>query len=418
MDWTGARMNLEGRVTEAKPFHGWRVVAGAFVVAVFGWGLGFYGPPVLLHAVREARGWPVALVSAAVTAHYLAGAAVVANLPALYRRFGLQAVTRAGSIALAIGLIGWAIAAEPWQLFAATFLTGCGWVTLGAAAINAMVAPWFVRLRPKALSAAYNGASVGGIIFSPLWVSLILWLGFPAAAAVVGLAAVVAVWLLTPVVAATPAALGQAPDGDPVPAQPPAAEAPALPGGLLWRDRRFRTLAAGMALGLFAQIGLLSHLFSLIVPALGPGRAGVVAGLATAAAILGRSAFGWLMPAGADRRNWASASYLLQIIGVGVLLLFGPDQPPAILAGVLLFGLGIGNATSLPPLIAQAEFGRPDAARAIPLIVALAQAAYALAPAAFGLLRELPASGATAVFATAIAIKLLAVASLQLGRQP
>ncbi|MFA1637595.1 hypothetical protein ACDY95_29385, partial [Achromobacter ruhlandii] len=43
---------------------------------------------------------------------------------------------------------------------------------------------------------------------------------------------------------------------------------------------------------------------------------------------------------------------------------------------------GIGNATSLPPLIAQAEFAREDAARVVPLIVALSQGAYAFAPAA------------------------------------
>jgi hypothetical protein len=27
-------------------FYGWRVVGAAFVLAVFGWGVGFYGPPV------------------------------------------------------------------------------------------------------------------------------------------------------------------------------------------------------------------------------------------------------------------------------------------------------------------------------------------------------------------------------------
>jgi hypothetical protein len=77
-------------------FFGWRVVAGAFVLAVFGWGMGFYGPPVYLHAVQEARQWSVVLVSAAVTLHFLVGAVVVANLPALYRRFGLPAVTQSG----------------------------------------------------------------------------------------------------------------------------------------------------------------------------------------------------------------------------------------------------------------------------------------------------------------------------------
>src|SRR5262245_17566095 len=90
-------------------FFGWRVVGAAFVLAVFGWGLGFYGPPIYLHAVRETRGWPLALVSAAVTVHFLCGALVAANLPRLYRSFGIAAVTRAGALTLSVGLIGWAL---------------------------------------------------------------------------------------------------------------------------------------------------------------------------------------------------------------------------------------------------------------------------------------------------------------------
>ena len=43
-------------------------------------------------------------VSAAVTVHYLAGALVVANVPALYRRFGLPAVTIAAAILLSAGV--------------------------------------------------------------------------------------------------------------------------------------------------------------------------------------------------------------------------------------------------------------------------------------------------------------------------
>ena len=77
-------------------FYGWRVVGAAFVLAVFGWGMGFYGPPVFLSVVREARGWPLALVSTAVTVHFLVGAVVGARLPALHRRFGASAVTKAG----------------------------------------------------------------------------------------------------------------------------------------------------------------------------------------------------------------------------------------------------------------------------------------------------------------------------------
>ncbi|MFN7023954.1 MAG: hypothetical protein ACK4QP_05440 [Pseudorhizobium sp.] len=58
---------------------------------------------------------------------------------------------------------------------------------MGAAAVNAIIAPWFVRARPVALSMAYNGASVGGVIFSPLWVMLIASSGFAQAAVIVGI---------------------------------------------------------------------------------------------------------------------------------------------------------------------------------------------------------------------------------------
>ena len=77
-------MRASARVT---PFFGWNVVWGAFVLAIFGWGVGFYGPPIYLHAVIERTGWPLELVPIAVTVHFLVGAVAVANLSALYRRF-------------------------------------------------------------------------------------------------------------------------------------------------------------------------------------------------------------------------------------------------------------------------------------------------------------------------------------------
>jgi MFS family permease len=401
------------------PFHGWRVVAAAFVIAAFGWGVGFYGPPVYLEAVRTARGWPVALVSGAVTVHFLAGVVVVANLPALHRRFGLHRVTATGAIVLALGVLGWALAETPWQLFAATLLTGAGWPTLGAAAINAMVAPWFVEKRPAALSMAYNGASIGGVIFSPLWVALIGWGGFPLAACLVGFVMIATVTgLAASVLSHNPESLGQNPDGALTErvTSGPAAEvslAPALANP--WRDPAFLTLAAGMALALFAQIGLIAHLVSLLVPALGAQGAGLAAGLSTAAAILGRTLVGWFMPARADRRIVAALSLLVQALGCGALLLAGGTSVPLLLAGVVLIGLGIGNATSLPPLVAQAEFRKADVARVVALIVATAQGAYAFAPALFGLLRA--SAPDAAVYLAAILVQLGAITAYLAGRR-
>ncbi len=403
----------------ATPFFGWRVVVGTFVLAVFGWGLGFYGPPVYLHAVQEARHWSVALVSSAVTVHFLVGAVVVANLPALYRRFGLPAVTKGGAIALALGVLGWAMAREPWELLLATLLSGAGWVAMGAAAVNAIIAPWFVHKRPAALAMAYNGASIGGVVFSPLWVLAIASFGFPIAAAIIGAVMLATIWPLADLVfSRTPQSTGQLPDGEPAsaPAAAITATAQALPGRLLWRDRTFITLAAAMAFGLFAQIGLLAHLFSLLVPALGEQAAGILMGLATASAIAGRTLVGWLMPSGSDRRLIACASLVAQIAGSVILMLAGGSEVVLLIAGVLLFGAGIGNTTSLPPLIAQLEFTRADVQRVVPLIVAIGQGTYAFAPAAFGVLRALTPAAATWLFAAAAIVQVLAIAAFLMGR--
>src|ERR1700730_11380574 len=402
-------------------FHGWRVVAGAFVLAVFGWGIGFYGPPVFLHAIRTTRDWPLAFVSTAVTAHFLIGALAAANLPALHRRFGIARVAKAGAMLLAAGIFGWATAAAPWQLLIATVLSGVGWSAMSAAAINAIVSPWFARARPAALSMAYNGGSIGGVVSSPLWVAAIGALGFPAAAAAIGAVAVLTLWCLADLLLSrTPEQMGLMPDGDAGSPSPhcPAPSAPLLAGRSLWRDVKFLTLSAGMALGLFAQIGLIAHLFSLLAPALGAQSAGWAMALATALAIAGRTLVGWLMPAGAGRRLVACVSYAVQIAGSMAFILAAETSAPLLLAGVVLFGIGIGNATSLPPLIAQTEFARDDVARVVALVVGISQGAYAFAPAAFGLIRGLtPAgTGPTAVFAAAALLQGLAIGAFLIGR--
>jgi hypothetical protein len=408
-------------------FYGWRVVGATFVLAVFGLGIGFHGPAVYLHAVQERTGWPLALISTAVTVHFLAGAVVVANLPALHRRFGIPAVTRTGAISLAVGVFGWAIAAAPWQLFGATLLSGAGWVTMGVAAINAIVAPWFNRARPAALAMAYHGGNIGGVVFSPLWAAAIGAIGFPAAAAAIGLVMAITMWILADLVfSRTPQQMGLIPDGD---APGTGAEAVAasaakpLPGGSLWRDLKFLTLAAGMALGLFAQIGLTVHLFSLLVPALGATQAGLAMGLVTAMAIIGRSLIGWAMPADADRRLLACASYAVQIAGCAAFIAADGSSVPLLLVGIVLFGVGFGNGTWLPPLIAQVEFAGTDVPRVVALIVAISQATYAFAPVVFGIIREstshppgIDSGAAPGLFVVAGMVQGLAIAAYLAGR--
>ncbi|HEX4597520.1 MAG TPA: MFS transporter [Burkholderiaceae bacterium] len=413
------------------PFFGHQVVRAAFTLAVFAWGVGFYGLPVYLNAVVIRTGWPLSLVSSAVTVHCLAGVVVISRLPTLHRRYGVGPVATCGAAVTGLGVIGWALAQAPWQLFVAAIVSGAGWVTMAAVAVNAIIVPWFERDRPLALGKAYNGASIGGVIFSPLWVVLNQAIGFPQAATLIGLAMVLVVALLSArVFSKRPDSLGQGVDGDlPAPANsmPIVADArrpPAL-AGALWRNRRFQTLAAGMAIGSFAQTGMIAHLLTLLVPVLGARPAGLVVGFATGCGMAGRYVAAVLLKHVSDRRLVAAVGYAIQLIGVALLMAAGANSMLLILFGVALFGSGIGNVTSMPPLIAQSEFARQDVPRVVASIVATAQATYAFAPAAFALVLAgtgaragLPhiGEGTTRFFATIACTQVVAIALFLLGR--
>lgn len=408
-----------------RQFFGWRVMWAALIVAVFGWGIGFYGPPIFLYTLASTRGWSIGLISAAVTTHYLVGALLVANLPSVYRTVGLTTTTNLGALCLTLGMFGWTVAEAPWQLFAATLVSGAGWAAMGAVAINTMISRWFDQGRPKALSMAYNGASIGGVVLTPIWVTLIAYGGLSMAAAIVGAVTIIVVCSLSNrYFRQSPASLGTTIDGHlstlkDVPKTP--SKHPERPRWGLWKSQTFISYVAGFTIGLFVQVGIIAHLYSLIVADLGVLGAGLAAGFATACAIAGRTLVGCLLSPAADRRLLAATTYIVQAAGCLVLVVAMGESIPLLFLGILLFGVGVGNVTSLPPLIAQIEFVPIDVPRAVALATAIAQACYAFAPATFGLLRELPEcvtglSNVTVFFVTAAALQIMAATIYRIGR--
>src|SRR5207245_9330747 len=83
--------------------------------------------------------------------------------------------------------------------------------------------------------------------------------------------------------------LGLGPDGDPC----PSVRVAASPGGerrgrgAALRTWRFWSVSAPFALGLAAQVGVLTHLVSVVTPMLGAGGAAGVVSATTAAAVVG-----------------------------------------------------------------------------------------------------------------------------------
>lgn len=399
-------------------FFGWRVVTTAFAIAMFAWGTGFYGLSVFLRTLHAERNWSIASVSAAISVHFLVSAGLVAYLSDAHRRFGIVLVTRAGVVALAGGMLAWALADEPWQLFGAALLSGAGWAATSGAAINAMVAPWFNRKRAPALAMAFNGASVGGVVFMPLWVTLIARLGFAGAVSAVDFVMLAVLWpLIGLVLRPTPASLGLTPDGDEWcnnDARTQSHPIEPISRSALLLDRCFITMTAAFALGLFAQIGVVAHLLALLTPRLGETSAAGVISLSTASAIAGRTLLGWLLGT-RDRRLTAAVNFAVQAFGVALIAV--PAPPPLLpITGCVLFGLGMGNLVSLPPLIAQAEFEHSDVPQVVALTVAVNQSVFAFAPGVFGALHDI--TGAyLAPLLLAVAAQIGALALVLAGRR-
>ena len=90
---------------------------------------------------------------------------------------------------------------------------------------------------------------------------------------------------------------------------------------------------------------------------------------------------------------------------------------------VVSFGLGLGNVTSLPPLVVRQDFAPADIACAAALVTACNQARYAFASAAFGLLRDLGApavaslgSGPPLLFVVAALVQVTTTSIIMLDR--
>src|SRR5437763_5072688 len=257
-------------------YHGWAVVAAAFVVAMFGFGLGFYGPGIYLVAFQDRHGWPAAELSYAVTAYYLLGAtSLFFWVGPLFDRWGARTVVAIGAVALSGGFVLLGSVTDQWQVFIAFAVMSVRWATMSGAAINIIVAPWFDRRRGLALSWALNGASAGGVLFAPLLTFLIARFGFAAATRTIA-TATLAILLAVAILILRPRRPGEHDPPDSLLADRSGVAGRNIPWriGAVLRSRGFVTITIPFALGLTAQVGLLTHQMAFAAPMIGAVAAG------------------------------------------------------------------------------------------------------------------------------------------------
>jgi len=372
----------------ARYFYGWNVVGATFLMALWSFGLGFYGMSVYVAALGRLHGWSAAALSAPITLYYIAGAILTASIGDIYERWGPRVVVAGGTAAMAVGVVLLGAVTRPWQLYPVFMVMAIGWGSMSGAAINIILAPWFQRRRGLAISIAFNGATLGGVVVAPLVLVLIGAIGFSRALAASSLA-LLAVLLPTAlaVMRRRPAELGLGPDGEP---GTPAPVAPKVNGERAWRGAalrswRFWSVSAPFALGLVAQVGMLTHLVALVTPILGSSGAARAVSMTTTAGLIGRLATGFVVDR-LNRRLVSSFTLAVQILGVGMVG-WAPSVA-GVYAGCVLFGFGVGNLTTLPGLIIAVEWPREHFSRLVGLAVGINQFTFAFGPSLVGVVRD------------------------------
>lgn len=366
-------------------YDGWRIVAVCFLLATFGWGLGFYGQSVYVAELHRLHGWPASLISSGTTLFYLFGALLVVFVSEAIRKFGPRNCLLAGVCAMAAAAVSMGLATEPWQLYAADAVLAFGWAGTSLGVITNTLGLWFDHKRGMAISLALNGASFGGIIGVPLLVAAIGAFGFSGA---LMLAAVVMLVLMVPIILIF---VGQPPRRDDIAAGPEAADAPSpvrIRAQAL-RDVAFLSVSIAFALVLFAQVGFIVHLIAFLDPVIGRGGATTAVALLTAMAVVGRVLFSTVI----DRLNQRLASaisFVSQAVALTIVINFHNEIVLVTACG--LFGFSVGNLITLPSLIVQREFDSRSFGVLVSLITAINQVTYAFGPGVIGLLRDLTGS--------------------------
>ena len=146
------------QVDETSPrYRGWRVVLVCFVMALFAWGLGFYGHGVYLAELQRLYGWPAGVISGGTTLYYLVSGTLIIFISDAIRRIGPRRLVVGGTLCLACAaaLIGQVTA--PWQVYAVYLLMAFGWAAMSGGAINNIIGLWFNQRRGLAISLALSG---------------------------------------------------------------------------------------------------------------------------------------------------------------------------------------------------------------------------------------------------------------------
>jgi MFS family permease len=339
-------------------FHGWFVVAGAFLVLFVGFGAAYAFAAFFeaLEAEFAASRASVSLVFSIAGFLYFSLGAVSGPIA---DRLGPRGIACAGLAIVGLGLVAASQATALWQVLLAYGL-GVG-VGIGMAYVPAVgaVQRWFVRRRGLASGLAVSGIGLGTLGVPPLAALLIDWGGWRTAYLVLGVLALTVGCAAALLLEASPEKRGLGPDGDPM---PPPATGPARRTGIglaeATKTRPFVLLYGG---SFVLSLGLMIPFVHLVPFAQDVGLSRVTAVLILGLVGVGSTAGRFLLAGIADRFGRVS-SMAAMFAGMGLMFLWWLFAVSAwqLALFALVFGLCYGGFVALIPAVTADYFAGPN----------------------------------------------------------
>lgn len=379
--------------TEPRIFYGWYIVLACGVVAFYSWGLAFYGLGVYLQALHARHGWSTSLISGAITAYYVASAAIGLIVGGIVDRRGARPVFAFGAVVMGLSIVMLGIVTAPWQLFAVLLVMSTSLASLSTTTIGGALLPWFNERRGRAVAMALIGSPAGGMVLVPVLVFLTHQHGFGAATIVAALLLWASVLPLAAfVIKRRPEDMGLLPDGMTASQDVVAVDAPASPAsGPRWtrrtalRTSSFWMIAVPFFLGFVVQGGFIVHQLTFLEPTLGQAQAAFAVSAMTLVSIAGRLVLGALSDR-VDRRLLAAGCVMVQAMALALMATV--PSPAALWLGSVTFGLGVGILITLPPLLIQEAFGTLSFGTVFAMVNGAMQVGVSLGPSLVGVLRD------------------------------
>ncbi len=401
---------------------GWWIAIAVAVVMFATVGVGYYGLAVFLRPLQEENGWSNSAVSGATGMYFVVtGLTGFALGPVIDRRGPIRPIT-AGILLIGVAMALLALVESLWQLYLVYLLQAVAFGMAGGAAVNAIIARWFITKRAKAMSISATGVSLGGVVLSPLGTWLVTEGGVALAATVMGvLVMTIGLPVVLGVLVWDPAHIGLGPDGG---APDPSVDNRSLRADVqqrVWtrgaaaRTGAFWAVLVSFVLALLAQTGFLLHQIAFLTDRFGSAnRASLALAVTALGSILARFALGQVADR-MDKRVGAAGLFVVQ--ASAILGLLAIDGVLVTYVLVMVVGFTIGNIYLMQTLLVGELFGLVSLATVFGVIGLATQIGSGLGPVAVGVIEDRTGSY-DAAFMVGAGLLYVAAAIVLLARPP